>query len=121
MSVTKSAFPSVRTESKDWSGLTTRNHLGALYGEQPEKIGKFISRLEYMDLGEDLISYLDKFPTITMEDGEKEYEWMLQGAEDKNIPLVKATDLAGNAVTATSEFGKGISRFLMWFNEKRFF
>ena len=120
MSVAKSMFPSMRVESKDWSGLTTENHLGALFGEQPEKIGKFISRLEYLDLGEDLISYMEQYPTLYLED-DKEYEWMLQGAEEKNIPLVKATDLAGNAVTATDEFGKGISRFLLWFSEKMFF
>jgi hypothetical protein len=120
MSNTKSSFPSLRVESKDWAGLTTENHLGVLFGEQPEKIGKFISRLEYLDLGEDLISYMEQFPVHYLED-DKEFEWMLQGAEEKNIPLVKATDLAGTEVTATDEFGKGISRFLLWFNEKLFF
>jgi len=120
MSVTKSSFPTLRVESKEWSGLTTENHLGALFGEQPEKIGKFISRLEYLDLGEDLISYMEQFPTHYLED-DKEFEWMLQGAEEKNIPLVKATDLDGTEVTATDEFGKGISRFKMYFNEKQFF
>lgn len=120
MSTANSSFPTIRTESKDWAGLTTENHLGALFGEQPEKIGKFISRLEYLDLGEDLISYLEQFPTHYLED-DKEFEWMLQGAEEKNIPLVKATDLSGTEVTATDEFGKGISRFLLWFNEKMFF
>lgn len=120
MSVTKSAFPTIKVESKEWSGLTTENHLGALFGEEPERIGKFISRLEYMDLGEDLISYMEKFPTHYLED-DKEFTWMLQGAEEKNIPLVKATDLAGTSVSETSEFGKGISRFKLWFNEKMFF
>ena len=76
MSVTKSSFPTLRVESKEWSGLTTENHLGALFGEQPEKIGKFISRLEYLDLGEDLISYMEQFPTHYLED-DKEFEWML--------------------------------------------
>ena len=120
MSLTKSAFPTLRVESKDWSGLTTENHLGALFGEQPEKIGKLISRLEYLDLGEDLVSYMEQFPTHYLED-DKEFEWDLQGAEEKNIPLIKATDISGNAVTATDEFGKGISRFLLWFGEKMFF
>ena len=120
MSVIKSAIPTLRVESKDWAGLTTENHLGALFGEQPEMIGKFISRLEYLDLGEDLISYMEQFPVHYLED-DKEFEWMLQGAEEKNIPLIKATDLSGTEVTATDEFGKGISRFLMWFGEKLFF
>lgn len=120
MSVTKSSFPTLRVESKDWAGLTTENHLGYLFGEQPERIGKFISRLEYLDLGEDLISYMEQFPTHYLED-DKEFEWMLQGAEEKNIPLVKATDINGTSVTATDEFGKGISRFKLYFSEQLFF
>lgn len=120
MSAPNASFPTLRVESKDWAGLTTENHLAALFGEQPEKISKLISRLEYLDLGEDLISYMEQFPTYYLED-DREYEWMLQGADDKNIPLVKATDLSGTEVTATDEFGKGISRFLMWFQEKMFF
>jgi hypothetical protein len=121
MSLGKAVFPSIRYESKDWAGLTTRNHIGALFGEQPELIGDFISRLEYMDLGEDLISYMKQYPIHYVEDAEKEYEWMMQGAEEKNIPLVKATDIDGNAFTATSEIGKYGQRFLMWFGEKLFF
>lgn len=121
MSVNKSSFPSIRTESKDWAGLTTRNHLGALFGEQPELIGDFISRLEYLDLGEDLISYMEQYPIHYVEDADREYEWMLQGAEEKNIPLVKATDINGSEFSTTDEVGKYGQRFLMWFPEKLFF
>lgn len=119
MSVTKSAFPSMRVESKDWAGLTTTNHLGALFGEQPEMISKFISRLEYLDLGEDLISYMEQYPTHYLSD-DKEFEWLLQGSEEKNIPLVKATNLSGTAVAATDTFGKNGMRFLLWFGEALF-
>jgi len=116
----KSSFPSMRVESKDWAGLTTSNHLGALFGEKPELISKFISRLEYLDLGEDLISYMEKYPTHYISD-DIEFEWMLQGAEEKNIPLYKATDVSGSAFAATAEPGKNGSRFLLWFSEKLFF
>lgn len=120
MSVSKSSFPSIRVESKDWAGLTTRNHLGALFGEQPEMIGDFISRLEYLDLGEDLISYMEQYPTYYLDD-DKEFEWLLQGAEEKNIPLVKATDLNGSDFAVTDEVGKHGQRFMLWFSEKLFF
>lgn len=120
MSVTKSSFPSIRVESKDWAGLTTENHLGALFGQQPEMISDFISRLEYLDLGQDLISYMEQYPVHYLED-DKEFEWLMQGAEEKNIPLVKATDLNGTEVSATDETGKYNQRFLMWFSEKLFF
>ena len=120
MSVTKAAIPSMRVEGKDWAGLTTTNHLGALFGEKPEMISKFISRLEYLDLGEDLISYMEQFPVHYLSD-DVEFEWLLQGAEEKNIPLVKATDVAGTTVIATDQFGKNGARFLLWFGEKMFF
>lgn len=120
MSITKAAMPSMRVEGKDWAGLTTVNHLGALFGEQPEMISKFISRLEYLDLGEDLISYMEQYPVHYLSD-DKEFEWLLQGSEEKNIPLVKATDIAGTTVVASDEFGKNGNRFLLWFGEKLFF
>lgn len=120
MSVLQSAFPNLIHEGKDWAGLTTENNLGALFEQEPEKIGKLISRLEYLDLGEDLISLLEKYPTHYLED-DVQFEWKLQGAEEKNIPLVKATDMNDTEVAATDEFGKGISRFKLWFDEKLFF
>jgi len=120
MATSSSSIPTLRVESKDWAGLTTTNHLGALFGEKPIMISDFISRLQYMDLGEDLISFMNKFPVKYIED-DREFEWLLQGAEDKNIPLVGATDIAGNAFTAASQPGKGGSRFIMTFPEKLFF
>jgi len=120
MSVTRGAIPTMRVENKDWAGLTTTNHLGALFGDKPEMISKFISRLEFLDLGEDLVSYLEQYPTHYLSD-DVEFEWLLQGAEEKNIPLVKATDVSGTEVTATDEFGKNGGRFLLWFDEKLFF
>ncbi len=120
MSVFSTGFPTIRVESKDWAGLTTSTHLGALFGERPEMISKFVSRLEYMDLGEDLISYMEQFPVHYLSD-DKEFEWLLQGAEEKNIPLFKATNLSGVEFTNTDEPGKGNSRFMLWFSEKLFF
>lgn len=120
MANSKSNFPLLRVESKDWAGLTTSNHLGALFGERPIVINDFISRLQYMDLGEDLISFMNQFSTKYISD-DKEYEWMLQGAEEKNLPLVKATDINGSEFTGISTAGKSGSRFLMYFPEKLFF
>lgn len=120
MASVNSSFPTIRVESKDWAGLTTSNHLGALFGEKPILINDFISRLQYMDLGEDLISFVNKFPVKYIED-DREYEWLLQGAEDKNIPLSAATDINGSAFTGTAQPGKGGTRFIMVFPEKLFF
>jgi hypothetical protein len=120
MATLPSSIPTLRVEGKDWSGLTTSNHLGALFGEKPILINDFISRLQYMDLGEDLIGFLNKFPVKYIED-DREYEWLLQGADRKNIPLVEATDIDGSAFTAAAQPGKNGARFLMVFPEKLFF
>ena len=62
MSVGRNAFPNIRVEGKDWSGLTTRNHLGALFGEQPELISNYISRLKYLD--QEKTFFLEQFQFI---------------------------------------------------------
>lgn len=120
MSQLSTSFPTLRVEGKDWSGLTTSNHIGAIFGDKPEVLNDFVSRLQYLDLGEDLLSFVEKFPTKYLSD-DKEYEWMLQGAEDKNIQLISATDLSGSAFTGTDQPGKGGARFLMTFGEKYFY
>ncbi len=113
-------FPTIRYESKDWAGLTTSNHLGYLFGEHPIQITDYIDRLQYLDLGEDIISYVNQFPTYYIDD-DKEYEWLLQGAEEKNLDLVKATDVDGNTFAATAQVGKNGQRFILEFPEKLFF
>lgn len=120
MATSSTSFPTLRVEGKDWSGLTTSNHIGSIFGDRPEVLNDFVARLQYMDLGEDLLSFVEKFPVKYLQD-DKEYEWLLQGAEDKNIPLTKATDLDGNTFSGTDQPGKGGARFLLFFPEKYFF
>jgi len=47
-------------EPKDWSGLTTENHLGAMYAQEPQYISKVIEQLYKVNLGgDDIVSFLD--------------------------------------------------------------
>lgn len=120
MALTKATLPTIKFEGKDWSGLTTSNNLGYLFGEQPLRVSNFIDTLYKVSLGEDLIARMNSYPVLTIDD-DREYEWMLMGADGKNIPLVSVTDLGGNAFTSASTPGKYGERFYMTFEEKLFF
>jgi len=119
MALTKATLPTIRYEGKDWSGLTTSNHLGAMFGETPLQVSSFIDTLYKVSLGEDLIARMNTYPVLYLDD-DREYEWMLMGANGKNIPLKSATDLGGNAFSNASTPGKYGDRFFMYFDEKLF-
>ena len=120
MALLKATLPTIKYEGKDWSGLTTSNNLGYLFGEQPIRVSNFIDTLYKVSLGDDLIARMNGYPVLYLDD-DREYEWMLMGADGKNIPLVSATDLAGGAFTGASTAGKWGDKFYMTFGEKIFF
>ncbi len=120
MSLTTASFPTIKYEGKDWAGLTSANHLGNLFGENPEDVGGFIDTLHKVNLQDDIINFINKYPTLELND-DVEYQWKIMGADSKNIPIVKATDLSGNALTAASTAGKYGERFVMVFGELFFF
>lgn len=120
MSLTTASFPTIKYEGKDWAGLTSANHFGNLFGENPIKLGGFMDTIYKVNLQDDIINFVNKYPTLELED-DLEYQWEMMGADSKNIPLIKATDLAGNAVAASSTFGKYNERFFMYFGELLFF
>lgn len=109
--------PLQKYEPKDWSGLTTENHLGSLYGLEPQLVSNVIEHIYNVNLGEDFISFINQFPTLYLDD-DRPYEWLLQGADEKNIPLVAAyqSDLS----TAVTKAGIAHSRFYMVFPERWF-
>jgi len=116
-------FPNQVYEPKDFSGLVTENNLGALFQEKPIQISQYIERLYEVNLADDMLTLLNKYPTFEIED-DREYEWMLQGSDEKNLPLSAAyTKTAGtlNAITATATTGKNGEVFYMLFPEKLFF
>jgi len=120
MAITQSLFPTLRYEGKDWAGLTTENNLGYLFGEKPQDVTKFIDTIYQVSLQDDLVSKMNQYPIGYLDD-DTEYEWKLMGADGKNIPLISATDLAGNSFSASSTPGKYGEQFYMYFGEKLFF
>lgn len=108
--------PLQKYEPKEWTGLTTENHLGALFMQEPQLVSNLIENIYKVNLGDDLMSFLDQFPTQYIDD-DRPYEWLLQGADEKNIPLVGAEDSSGAVPTAA---GINHTRFFMRFNERYF-
>lgn len=120
MALNTAAFPTIRYEGKDWSGLTSANNLAALFGEKPITVTKFIDTIYKVSFQDDLISKMNEYPILYLPD-DREYEWMLMGADEKNIPLVSASDLAGGSFSTASTPGKYGDRFYMTFGERLFF
>jgi len=73
--------------AKSWSGLTTENHLYAIYQKEPQLASQIVtdvfSKMRYMGLD----SFLSKYPT-KMLPTDAEFRWMLKGDDRKAIPII---------------------------------
>ena len=113
-------FVNQLTTSKNISGLVQENHLGWLGMKRPDLMSKVPDLLYETLYGTDnLVSWVDKMPTKYV--NSEVYRWMLQGTDERNTPLIKATsDSAGSTVfTATDKPGQYGQPFYLWFPEKR--
>lgn len=108
--------PLQKYEPKMLTGLVTNNHLGAIFAQDPILASKLIENIYQVNVGQDIVSYMDSFPTLYMED-DRPYEWLLQGADEKNTPLLAWGD---SSLTAIAQPGLGHGRWFMKFGEKLF-
>ena len=105
-----------------WGKLTREEHLGWMGMQDPQWISKFIDRVYEVNYGADnIVSFMDRFPVRYLDD-DTPFRWALQGSEERNIPLVKATTDAAGATTITNahKAGLGFGVFYMWFSEDFF-
>jgi len=106
-----------------WGKLTREAHLGWMGMQDPQWISKFIDRVYEVNYGADnIVSFIDRFPTRYMDD-DTPFRWALQGSEERNIPLVKATTTASTSasqITNSDRAGLGFGVFYMWFAEDFF-
>lgn len=103
------------TEAKSWTGLTDKNHIGAIFGSEPQKASKMLTRISQVNFGQDLDSYLDQFSPLYL-DTDDDFTWDLMGSGKKNVPLIEAR-IGGTAITAVSEAGKSHTEFELVFPE----
>jgi len=111
-----------RMDPKYWEGLVKEDHLGAIGAQRPELISKTIEKVYKATYGsDDFVSFINKFPKKYI-DEDVPYQWMLQGPDERNFQLIKATtDADGTTTVATTDkAGVGYGRFYMWFAEKAF-
>jgi hypothetical protein len=110
--------PFQMTEAQAWAGLTTKNHLGAIYQSQPQMASKLMTRIHQTNFGLDLDSYLDQFSPLYL-DTDDDFEWELIGTAKKNVPLIEAR-IGGNAINATDQPGLNHTEFELVFPEQWF-
>lgn len=105
-----------------WKGLTSSNHLGAIFREAPQKASELMIQLMAYDRGHSLESFLSKFPTKEFEN-EKEYHWDVITSARRNIPLLEARDEDGTVVVAGRATNVGVhtAPFYLVFPEDWFF
>ena len=102
----------------DWAGLTTANHLGAIYKAEPQYATKLVTLLHNANRGLSFGRFLDQFSSQSL-DSDDDFRWELQGDSRKNIPLV-ACLVNGTAITAASQVGRNGARFSLIFPEQYF-
>lgn len=110
--------PLQKFEPKDWSGLTTENHLGAMWGQQPILINETIDNIFDVNLGLDLDRFMDQFPTMEIE-SDSPFEWLLNTQSPfKSITLVDYWD--STLAAKPTQPGVGNSEFYLEFSDKIF-
>lgn len=109
----------VMTKAKSWSGMTLKNHIGALFGTQPQLISKVTTVLLQNSGMKNLDTMLSMFPEKVIDTAE-DFIWKVVGSDERNIPLVEAR-FQGSVVDANT-VGVGVARtkFELVFAEKWF-
>lgn len=72
---------------KSWSGLTTDNHLAAIFASQPQLVSDVVSRVFGNNQYKGLDYILTNIGTKEL-DTDSDYEWMLKGDDRKAINIV---------------------------------
>jgi hypothetical protein len=100
-------------KTKWHSGLTEQNHLANAYLTEPEVVSTLVSRV-FGQMGQNPIQYLTAGMNRQKELGNREYDWYLQGDDEKAIPVV------GNLGDGGAQPGLNRTTFRVVFGEKWF-
>jgi hypothetical protein len=109
----------VMTKGKSWSGLTLKNHIGAIFGAQPQLVSPLTTVLLQNSGMKNLDTTLSKFPEKTLETSD-DFVWKVVGSDERNIPLVEARE--EGSVVGSGDTGVGAARSVieLVFPEKYF-
>ena len=95
-------------EFQSFKGLSSANHIGAIYRAQPQKATELMVQLLATYRGKTLENYLAQFP-VKYFDTDDDYTWEVIGSSRRNIPIVEARDAAGSVIDPTSTTNVGIA------------
>lgn len=109
----------VMTQAKSFSGMTTRNHLGAIWEQAPQMASKITTQLLQESGMKNLDSFLNSLP-VKMLDTDDDFLWRLAGSSERNIPLVEARWQGAVVTDSTNNVGAGRGTFELVFAEKYF-
>lgn len=105
---------------QSWMGLTSDNHLGAVFQLKPQKATDLMVQLLAFNRGKTLDTFLSQFPTKEFND-DSEYYWNIIGSARRNIPLLEARDENNNPVAADGpNVGVATAPFYLVFSENWF-
>src|SRR5690606_14584184 len=102
----------VMTKGKAWSGLTLKNHIGAIFGSQPQLVSPLTTVLLQNSGMKNLDTTLSLFPEKMLETSD-DFVWKVVGSDQRNIPLVEAR--AGGSVVQSNDTGVGAARAVLEF------
>ena len=115
-------FKNQISDPKQIKGLIREAHLGYLGLTEPVKMSKTVEKLIDLDIGaNNFVSFIEGLPTYELPK-EGAYTWAIQGIDERNYPLIKATiDSAGNTViTDALRAGYKGGVFYLWFDGSYF-
>jgi hypothetical protein len=103
-----------------WKGLTTENHLGAIFRQEPQKASDMIMFMQASYFGNNIDTVLARYPVKLFED-DRAYTWELMSQAIDNVELIEAR-IDGTAITPFDEVGKNYSEFELvfpidWFSD----
>lgn len=109
-------------ESKDFTGLITKDSLTAMGQSNPSMVSKTTTMLYKANHLVGTSDYLESIGNVVEVERNEDgwVYWKLQGSGTKLCPLSRATDISGNEFTAASKAGIGKSAFYMYFTDKIF-
>lgn len=109
----------VMTQAKSFTGLTTRNHLGAIWQQAPQMASKITTQLLQESGMKNLDSFLNSMPVKYLETDD-DFIWRLAGSSERNIPLVEARWQGAVVDENTTNVGAGRAPFELVFPERYF-
>ncbi|MGK2864889.1 MAG: hypothetical protein ACSLE0_23355 [Chitinophagaceae bacterium] len=109
----------VMTKGQSWSGLTLKNHIGAIFGTQPQLVSPLTTVLLQNSGMKNLDTTLSLFPEKVLQSSD-DFVWKVVGSDERNIALVSAEYQGSVVLTGDSGVGAGRTVIDLIFAEKYF-